>query len=149
MTDNKQTMRFNIVSVIACIAMLSCSSSDAKPDPADMFVGTYNVSVTEYVVWGNDSGTLSDNGMFRITKESSTKIRIDGCLNTTGEVSGSTLYLNGFNSEDSAGQISTTFQPGKLEGRVLSFTANRSGQLKSGSKFYPYHSTDVFTAIMQ
>lgn len=131
---------------LTCVAMLSCSKLEQE-DPADKFVGTYSVSVTQFVVWGSASGTLSDNGTFMITKESATKVRVSGYMSTTGEVTGSTLYLNGFNSSDSAGYINTTFSPATLAGNVLTFTASRSGQLKDNGIAYPYRSTDNFTAI--
>ena len=48
----------------------SCSKDEntSTDNCADRFVGTYAVSVIEQVVWGNDSGTLTDTGTLIISK---------------------------------------------------------------------------------
>lgn len=126
----------------------SCSKMES-PDAADAFVGTYNVSVVENVVWGYDSGTLNDNGMFVITKLSANRIQVRGYISTEGEVVGSSVYFEGSSSSDSAGYLTTSYGVGTLTGNVLTFTANQTGQLASNGVLYPFRNTSYFTAIKQ
>ena len=127
----------------------SCSKSGLDTDDADAFVGTYNVSVVENVVWGYDSGTINDNGTFIITKLSANRVQVTGYITTQGEVTGSQLYLEGGNYSDSSGYFSTSYGVGTLVGNVLTFTANQTGQLASNGILYPYRNTSYFTAIKQ
>lgn len=54
----KNKFAFIISIVSLCLLTLSCSGSLDKDDEADAFVGTWNVSVVEHVVWGASFGTL-------------------------------------------------------------------------------------------
>lgn len=126
----------------------SCSKMEL-PDAADAFVGTYNVSVVENVVWGYDSGTLNDNGMFVITKLSANRIQVRGYISTEGEVVGSSVYFEGSSSSDSSGYLTTSYGVGTLTGNVLTFTANQTGKLASSGVLYPFRNTSYFTAIKQ
>ena len=116
-------------------------------DPADAFVGEYNVSVVENVVWGGDSGTINDNGVIYIYKVSSDRIRVRGYIATEGSVVGNSVYFEGTNSSDSSGYITTSFGVGNLNGNVLTFTANQTGQLAYNGVMFPYRGTASFTAI--
>lgn len=128
--------------------LTSCSELETT-DAADAFVGSYNVSVVENVVWGYDSGTINDNGMFVITKLSANRIQVRGYISTEGEVVGSSVYLEGSSSSDSAGYLTTSYGVGTLNGNVLTFTANQTGQLASNGVLYPFRNTSYFTAIKQ
>lgn len=135
---------------IACILLFtSCSKGTLGVDDADAFVGNYSVSVIENVVWGYDSGTLNDNGTFVITKLSANRVQVRGYIWAEGEVVGASLYLEGSSSSDSAGYFTTSYGVGNLNGNVLTFTANQTGQLASNGVMYPYRNTSYFTAIKQ
>lgn len=137
-----------IVLTILCFTLSSCSKTFEEND-TDLFVGRYSVSVTQYVVWGGSSGTLTDSGVLRISKVSSTKVKTTGYFHTTGEVVGSTIYFESMYASDSAGYFTTTFDAATLNGNVLTFKTHRSGQLEYGGIMYPYRSTDNFTLIKQ
>ncbi|HIS23447.1 MAG TPA: hypothetical protein IAC09_08415 [Candidatus Cryptobacteroides intestinipullorum] len=131
------------------LTLLSSCTKVESDDPADDFVGTYNVSVIENVVWGYDSGTLNDNGTFIISKLSANRVQVRGYISTEGEVVGSMVYFEGSKSSDSEGYFTTSYGPGTLSGNVLTFTANQTGQLASNGVLYPYRNTSYFTAIKQ
>ena len=134
--------------IISLLSVVSCSKM-ASEDPADAFVGEYNVSVVENVVWGSDSGTINDNGVIYIYKVSSDRIRVSGYIGTEGSVVGSSVYFEGTYSSDSSGHITTSFGVGILSGNVLTFTANQTGQLAYNGVMYPFRCTASFTAIKQ
>ena len=129
------------------LTLLSSCTKVESDDQADDFVGTYNVSVVENVVWGYDSGTLNDNGTFVISKLSANRIQVRGYISTEGEVVGSMVYFEGSKSSDSEGYFTTSYGPGTLSGNVLTFTANQTGQLASNGVLYPYRNSSYFTAI--
>lgn len=131
---------------LACVAILSCSKLEQE-DPADKFVGSYSLSVTQNVVWGADSGTLSNTGTLTISKIGSSSVSISGYFYTTGEVTENVLYIKGYSVSDSEGYLTNTFLPATLSGKVLTFSGNQTGQLKYGSKLYPFRSSDYYTAI--
>lgn len=131
-----------IVSNIACVK--------EKSGDADAFVGTYNVSTIENVVWGSGSGTLADNGILYISKISSTRVKASGYFNTEGEVVGKSLYLNSkTDSDPSFGTITTSFSEGILNGNVLTISTVSSGQLGENGVLYPYRATAQHTCIKQ
>ena len=134
--------------IISLLSIFSCSKM-ASEDSADAFVGEYNVSVVENVVWGSDSGTFNDNGVIYISKVSSDRIRVCGYITTEGSVVGSSVYFEGTSSSDSSGYITTSFGVGNLSGNVLTFTANQTGQLAYNGVMYPFRCTASFTAIKQ
>lgn len=134
--------------VLSLTLSFSCTKIESD-DPADAFVGTYNVSVVENVVWGYDSGTLNDNGTFMISKLSANRVQVRGYISTEGEIVGSMIYFEGSKSYGSEGYFTTSYGPGTLSGNVLTFTANQTGQLASNGVLYPYRNSSYFTAIKQ
>ncbi len=140
----KSILLFTISSVL-----LSCSGTLNKVDDADAFVGTYNVSVVEQVVWGNDSGTLTNTGTLMITKISANRVQTSGFFRTQGEVMGKTVYFEAMHSSDSEGYTDDVFGPGTLNGNVLTVTGNSTGQLRYNGILYPYRRTASITAIKQ
>ena len=84
---------------MSCV-LLNNACTKIEDDEADLFVGTYTVSTIENVIWGGSSGTLTDNGIFRISKVSSNRVRVSGYFNTYGNVIGSSLYLDSYTSSD-------------------------------------------------
>ena len=146
---NVNTMKHLFYFVLfLCFALLnSCSNDNTEIDDADAFVGVYSVSVIENVVWGSGSGTINDNGMIRITKLSANRVQINGYIDTQAEISGTYIFLEGGKYSDSSGYFTTSYGRGTLDGNVLTFTANQTGQLASNGVLYPYRNTSYFTAI--
>lgn len=137
------------LTLFSCCALLnSCSGDNIEIDDADAFIGVYSVSVIENVVWGSGSGTINDNGMIRITKLSANRVQINGYINTQAEISGTYIFLEGNTNSDNTGQyLTTSYGKGTLNGNILTFTANQTGQLASNGILYPYRNTSYFTAI--
>lgn len=135
--------------IIASCLFVAFATSCSKMDNAEAFVGTYNVSTVEHVTWGNDSGSLTDTGVLTITKVSKNRVRTSGYFSTEGEVVGNSVYFESMYSQDAAGYMTTVFGAGNLNGNVLSFTCNSSGQLAYNGVMYPYYSTAQMTCIRQ
>ena len=127
----------------------SCSEEKVNQDAADAFVGEYSVSVIEYVTWGASSGTLNNNATIVITKISANSVQISGYINTRGEISGNSIYMEGGRDSDGAGFLTTSYGVGELCDKILTFTAYQTGQLASNGILYPYRNTSYFTAIKQ
>ncbi len=125
------------------LTISSCSKEgDAFTDNrADKVLGTYSISVIEHVVWGNDSGTLTDTGTLTISKISETQVEARGFFNCVGEIANDAIYFKSIRVSDSAGYMTTPFGPATLSGNVLTMTATSTGQLGQNGKFYPFHST--------
>lgn len=125
------------------LTISSCSKEgDAFTDNrADKFLGTYSISVIEHVVWGNDSGTLTDTGTLTISKISETQVEARGFFNFVGEIANDAIYFKSIRVSDSAGYMTTSFGPATLSGNVLTMTATSTGQLGQNGKFYPFRST--------
>lgn len=126
---------------------LSCTGLIEDPDWASRYCGTYDVSFTEQIIWGAGSGTISHNDVITITKISNTEVSVMGPFFTTGEANSAGLYLKGFHTADEYGSLDTTFGPAVLNGNVLTWTGNVSGQLGDPGKWFPYRCLDTFTAI--
>ena len=118
-----------------------------KADDADAFVGTWNVSVVEHVVWGYSSGTLTDTGTLIITKISASRVQTSGYFRTQGEVVGNVVYFEATHSSDSAGYMDNVFGPATLNGNVITVTGNTTGQLKDNGIAYPFRRTAEITMI--
>ena len=125
------------------LTISSCSKEgDAFIDNrADKVLGTYSISVIEHVVWGNDSGTLTDTGTLTISKISETQVEARGFFNCFGEIANDAIYFKSIRPSDSAGYMTTSFGPATLSGNVLTMTATSTGQLRQYGKFYPFRST--------
>lgn len=142
----KRLMSF--VAVLLTLFFTSCSK-ESLSDDADAFVGTYSVSVVEYVVWGAASATLTDTGTLMITKISSNRVQTSGYFRTQGEVVGKTVYFEAMHSSDSEGYLEDVFGPATLSGNVITVTGKTTGQLKDNGKLYPYRRTSEITMIRQ
>ena len=138
--------------LLACLigitSFVSCSKDDDEGG-ADAFVGYYNVSVIENVVWGGTSGTLNDSGVMSISKISDNKVKVEGYISTIGEVVGNLIYFESSSSSDSSGYLTISYGVGTLNGNVLTFTANQTGQLASNGVMFPFRCSASFTAIKQ
>ena len=143
---------FVILSSLAVISCLSaCSGLTNTEDPADKFVGTYNLSILEQVVWGGDSGPVNSTGTLSITKIGTTKVQTSGYFYTQGEVTGNAIYFEPNYMSDSYGYINEVFGAGSLSGNVLTFTSTMNGQLAatSGGTRYPFRASVQYNAIKQ
>lgn len=129
------------------LTIVACSGTLDKEDEADAFVGTWNVSVVEHVVWGSASGTLTNTGTLIITKISANRIQTSGYFRTQGEVVGNVVYFEAMHSSDSAGYMDDVFGPATLNGNVITVTGNTTGQLKDNGVAYPYRRTAEITMI--
>lgn len=152
MTTFKSIFRFASSAILTSLILLSCSKENGNnttEDGADRFVGTYAISITEYVVWGNDSGTLNDTGVLTITKTSEDKVSASGFMVNTGTFANSAIYFESIRASDSAGYMTTTFGPATLSGNVLTMTATSTGKLGKNGVLYPFRSTQQITGIRQ
>ena len=141
---------FNVFSALAVLFSVSaCSGLIDNEDPADKFVGTYNLSVLQQVVWGGDSGPVNATGTLTITKIGATKVRTSGYFYTQGEVTGNAIYFDAISASDSYGYIDEVFGAGTLSGNVLTFTSTMNGRLAatSGGYQYPFRASVQYNAI--
>ncbi len=145
----KNLLRIVVAMTIGSLTILACSKEENgfSEGDADRFVGIYSISVTEQVVWGGDSGTITNTGVLTITKVSDTQVRATGFFNDIGEVANSAIYFESIKGSDSAGYMTTTFGPATLSGNVLTMTATSNGQLASNGVLYPFRSTQQITGI--
>lgn len=133
--------------LLSYVVLIVLASSCTKTGNADAFVGRYSVSTIENVTWGNDSGTITDNGNIVITKVNSSRIQVSGYFNTFGEVSGNNLYLESLNSD--GGNLITVFDTGTLNGNVLVLPSTTTGRLPYNGVYYPYYASTRMTCIKQ
>lgn len=138
--------RLKFFAVILLSALISsCSGKLDSSDNIEQFVGKYSVTITQNVVWGGSSSTLTDSGTMTIQRSGS-GVKVTGFISTTGRVIGNTLYLDTTTSSDSNGTITTTFSSAMLMANMLRITGHSSGQLKYNGRMYAYSSTDNITA---
>ena len=89
-----------IVAIICCGVLTSCEKEEGIGSMEDL-LGTYHVTVEDYVVWGGDSGTLHDKGTITITKIDKKRVRLRGLISTKGTLDGGKLYLDSTTDTDS------------------------------------------------
>ena len=142
-------MKKHILIFVAIISLAIINVACSEQNDADNFVGTYSVSTVQNVTWGNASATLTDYGVFRITKISSSRVQVSGYFNTTGKVVGSNIYLKSYTDSDANGTSTIDFGTGTLNGNVLTITSTQSGQLGGNGVYYFFHSTGNHTCVRQ
>lgn len=134
------------LSLIACSGM----TSEPAPDPADAFVGYYEVSTIENVTWGSSSGTINNTSEMYIDKLSSNRVQAYGYISTEGEIVGNKVYFEPHSITDSKyGYLNYVYDEGVLNGNVLTLSSVMTGQLSEkeyGTK-YPVRSTIKIIAI--
>lgn len=121
------------------------------PDVADAYIGIYDVSVIENVVWGDASATLSDSGTMRISKQESNRIMIAGFIATKATVTSDKAYLEPEHSDGSFGFLDVVYDVAEFDGTALVVYAVVTGQLattENGMR-YPYRSTQKYIAVKQ
>ena len=140
------------ITILICTSICSCTQMDTSNnrDDADAFIGTYSITIVEDVVWGNDSGTLNDNGTLQIKKISANKVQlISEFIYEQADVVGNNIYIPGDTFSDNAGYYTRSYSNGTLNGNVLSITRYHTGKLASYGILYPYRSTAYITAVKQ
>lgn len=139
----------SLLIAIGALSLSSCSKDEntSRDNCADRFVGTYVVSVIEQVVWGNDSGTLTDTGTLIISKISDEQVQAKGFFNCVGEIANYCIYFESIRSSDSAGYMTTSFGPATLSGNVLTMTAVSIGKLGHSGVLYPFRSNQKITGV--
>lgn len=143
----KSLLQYIICTISTFFLLVSCSGPLGRDD-ADAFVGTWNVSTIDHVVWGAASGTLTDTGTLQISKISSNRVQTSGYFQTQGEVVGNVVYFEPMHySSGSAEYLDTVFGPATLKGNVITVTLNTTGQLKNNGIAYPYRATSETTMI--
>ena len=134
-----------LVPLFMVVLISSCTKNDYED--ANKFVGTYSVSATEFVTWGGSSGTLSNSGILSITKISRNRVQTRGFFSTQGTVSGTSLYLEGFNTSDESGYIAYSFSSAVLSGNVITLTMYGTGKLGENGYYYPFRLSSNITAV--
>ena len=119
---------------------VSCTGFGVSPDPdpADVFVGRYNYTDNYFVTWGSDSGSLSNDGAFRLTKLSKNQVKMTGAWTSIGEVIGNTVSFSNDMQSDASGYITYSFGVGTLTGKTLTFNYSGSGNLKYSANGIAY-----------
>mgnify|MGYP003434349498 CR=1 FL=1 len=146
----KRLLHFFIAAVISCCFGISCEKNDVggKSGIGSMedLLGTYNVTVEDYVVWGGDSGTLHDKGTITITKIDNNRVQLRGLISTKGELIDGNLYLDAETNIDSYGSLSTIYKSVLFGGGILTIWSETAGQLVStpNRPLYPYSSICYF-----
>lgn len=133
--------------LVTMILVASCTVEDQ--DDTDHFVGTYSVSVTSSVTWGNSSGRTSDSGQVTISKDGTNRVKMSGFIVATGRVNGNDLYLDpSYENDARYGNTNTVYNVGTYNNGIINMTSTSTGQLKyTDGNYYPYRSYDTFTFI--
>ena len=146
----KRLLHFFIAAVISCCFGISCEKNDVggKSGIGSMedLLGTYNVAVEDYVVWGGDSGTIHDKGTITITKIDEYRVQLRGLISTKGRLVNGKLYLDSTTNTDSYGYITRTYDSALFGGGILTIFSKATGQLSTtpnGTR-YPYSSSCYF-----
>ena len=137
----------SFISSIICLVLLSSCAKDPSRESTKAFIGTYQASVVERVVWGSDSKTLNSNGVIIIEKTSPTTVRISGLINAQANIVGTMMYIQGGSVADAAGYYTCSYTPAFIVDNILTIERTHIGQLMSNGKFYDYQNIASFTAI--
>ena len=135
---------------MSCCIGVSCAKEDIgdKPKIGSMedLLGTYSVTVEDYVVWGGDSGTIHDKGTITITKIDEDRVQLRGLISTKGRLVNGKLYLDSTTNTDSYGYITRTYDSALFGGGILTIFSRATGQLSTtpnGTR-YSYSSSCYF-----
>ena len=145
----KKFIHILIITVISCCIGSSCEKyEDGKSKIGSMedLLGTYSVTVEDYVVWGGDSGTIHDKGTITITKIDEDRVQLRGLISTKGRLVNGKLYLDSTTNTDSYGYITRTYDSALFGGGILTIFSKATGQLSTtpyGTR-YPYSSSCYF-----
>ena len=121
---------FALLSVMLALASCGSSARTVAVDPADRFVGYYSFMDYYNSVLGGSSQMLASEGSVRIVKISANEVQMNGYWNTTGVVTGNTVYFADDIQSNAGGHLRYTFSKATLSGGVLSFSYSGTGILK-------------------
>ena len=141
----KRILQILVITVLGCYIFTSCEKDNGIGSIEDL-LGTYNVTVEDYVIWGADSGTIYDKGTITITKIDNNRVQLRGLISTKGTLDGGELYLDSTTNTDSYGYITRTYDRVLFGGGILTIFSNATGQLSTtpnGTR-YPYSSSCYF-----
>ena len=121
---------------------------DDKPPIGSMedLLGTYSVTVEDYVIWGLDDGVIHDKGIITITQIDEDRVKLRGLISTTGRLVDGKLYLDSTTNTDSYGYITRKFDSALFGAGILAIFSKATGQLSTtpnGTR-YPYSSNCYF-----
>ena len=145
----KKLIQILIIAVTCCCIGVSCEKyEDGKPKIGSMedLLGTYNVTVEDYVIWGLDEGIIHDKGTITITQIDEDRVQLRGLISTKGKLKDGKLYLDSTTNTDSYGYITRTYDSALFGGGILTIFSYATGQLSStpnGTR-YPYKSSCYF-----
>ena len=145
----KKLIQILIIAVTCCCIGVSCEKyEDGKPKIGSMedLLGTYNVTVEDYVIWGLDDGIIHDKGTITITQIDEDRVQLRGLISTKGRLKDGKLYLDSTTNTDSYGYITRTYDSALFGGGILTIFSKATGQLSTtpnGTR-YPYSSNCYF-----
>ena len=141
----------SLIALTCTLVLSSCSKEfETAKDPADAFVGKYNVSLVEDFVWGGTSGTVTDSGTTEIFKIGPDRIQFIGFIGAKGTVIGNQAFLESQSSSSEYGYSTTVYNDATLIGNVLKITSISTGQLRADDgRLYPNKSFYTLTCIKQ
>ena len=141
----KNFFQIFIVATLCCSIFASCEKDSNIGSMADL-LGTYSVTVEDYVIWGADDGTIHDKGTITITQIDEDRVQLRGLISTKGRLKDGKLYLESTTNTDSYGYITRTYDSALFGGGILTIFSYATGQLAStpnGTR-YPYKSSCYF-----
>ena len=141
----KNFFQIFIVATLCCSIFASCEKDSNIGSMADL-LGTYSVTVEDYVIWGADDGTIHDKGTITITQIDEDRVQLRGLISTKGELIDGNLYLDTETNIDSYGSLSTIYKSVLFGGGILTIWSETAGQLVStpNGPLYPYSSLCYF-----
>lgn len=116
-----------LVLAIIGLTFISCEETIEEPDPADKFVGIYDLTITEISYFAGQSISTVDSGKISITKTGTNSIAMNGSFNTTGIVSGDIIQLGNEYIQEGSYWVLTSFSSAILAGKMLYINATGIG----------------------
>ena len=141
----KKKFQIFIVATLCCSIFASCEKDSNIGSMSDL-LGTYSVTVEDYVIWGLDDGTIHDKGTITITQIDEDRVQLRGLISTKGRLVDGKLYLDSTTNTDSYGYITRTYDSALFGGGILTIFSRATGQLSTtpnGTR-YPYSSNCYF-----
>ena len=134
-----------IVAIMCCGVLASCEKEEGIGSMEDL-LGTYDVTVEDYVIWGRDSGTIHDKGTITITKIDKNRVQLRGLISTKGTLNDGKLYLDSTTNTDSYGYITRTYDSALFGGGILTIFSYATGRLSTtpNGTQYSYSSSCYF-----
>lgn len=142
----KQKIHWGIVlCILELVTIFGCTKEPFYT--ADDYVGTYSVSVINRTRIGAETMTDSGSGKFAIYKISSSRAQVVGYIDTYAEIKGNTIYFEPTSYSSSSYQMQMSFNPGRLNGKILTFSTVSSGHYYYNGRSVPCSIETDWTAI--